>query len=907
MTLATIGFTELPASAEVVFQDFFAHPAGNITNSVPWVDVQGGGWQSGPALSQLSLDGSGHVYNGAASAGAEAGVLLIPNGPFGSMTISALMKLPVGSTEWIGAGLASSNQFLTANASGSGPWVQVLGTGTMILYGGPGLNNPTMAVNAFTNSGQPIQMFLSYDAFHATATAGTITGGITNLIFNQAAVTNTFNPTAPRYLVVQISTNLTTATSRWITAATVDWLPRPPPMLTLPVPITTNVLVGSPTGTNDVHLIQNALNSVAGFAGGTELRFNRGATYVITNNSAVPNIPLRLEYATNVLVNGNGCKILVTNPRIGFLTVDFSSNVIVQGFTVDYDPLPYTQGTVTHNFYTGGDMPPEQAIEFLVDAGYAAPTNANYTDPNAARWGLVMDPVRIGRMADGALTACIYTNVIQTNHNGAFKVYLQYSAAAQSVQPGARWNMISRWNGSPVFFANQSYQVTWLNNTNYAGAGYSYGGDYTPLLCEFNDQIQLGPPPGGTNAPRLRSSNADGGVFGNTRIGPWVQGCNFTGLSDDVANASLSPFIITNVPVQPTNTLSVWHTSGATSMPSGLLPFQAQVGDTVLFFNPTNGAVFDSAVITAVNLPNVTFDHAVSNIVAGTYDTGTMVLDLNLNTSAVYLDNQFSNSRIHGIYCRADHMLIAHNTVSGMGSSAICAFPEMTSGFLNHFVPTNVVIMYNVLSDCSFSYEALNNAIPKEEPNYALVELHNATVTSHNVTNGLVISGIRILYNAFLNWRRAPLTLHNATDVRVVGNYFGPPLTNDGLMPLSGDTIADLWASDYPGLVFSNNVNASTLPDSHTITQDGTNTSIAGAFQLLSAPGLTASLNGSNLMVAWVSPAPGFVLQQAGSLAAHSNAWQDVAADPVLLGESNTVLFPLGVNTTNQFYRTRQR
>ena len=68
------------------------------------------------------------------------------------------------------------------------------------------------------------------------------------------------------------------------------------------------------------------------------------------------------------------------------------------------------------------------------------------------------------------------------------------------------------------------------------------------------------------------------------------------------------------------------------------------MGDVVLFFNPTNGDVFDRATITAVNLPNITFDHAISNVVAGIYDTNTLLLDQTLNTSAVYLDNQFSNS-----------------------------------------------------------------------------------------------------------------------------------------------------------------------------------------------------------------------------------------------------------------------
>jgi hypothetical protein len=48
-------------SAEVVFQDFFTQPATNLTNSVPWIDVEGNGWQAGVGLSQLALDGSGHL------------------------------------------------------------------------------------------------------------------------------------------------------------------------------------------------------------------------------------------------------------------------------------------------------------------------------------------------------------------------------------------------------------------------------------------------------------------------------------------------------------------------------------------------------------------------------------------------------------------------------------------------------------------------------------------------------------------------------------------------------------------------------------------------------------------------------------------------------------------------------
>jgi hypothetical protein len=907
------------ASAEIVFQDFFTHPATNLTNSAPWIDVQGNGWQADGSGSQLVLDGGGHVYNSATSAGTSVGVPLIPIGPHGSLTASATMELPVGSTEWIGLGFADSNSFLSANGSGSGPWLQVQGNGNMTLYGGAGLNNATTVATAFTNNGNPVQIFLTTDAFHGTASAGTMGGGITNFVFDRWPLTNSAGAIIPHYLVLQMSTNLTAPAARWVAGVSVDWLPRPPPMLTLPVPILQTNFVGAP-GTNDLLLIQNALAAVYHSTTPTEIRFNAGATYTITNGSLTGGIPLTLYQATNVLVNGNGCKILITNPRLGFLDVHTCSNIIVENFSVDHEPLPFTQGTVTHNFFT--NVPSELAIEFLVDTNYPAPTNANYIDLNASnnaeRWGTVMSSTNYGRGADNRYSICFYQNVVQTNHNGAFKVYLSYYSQARNVQPGDRWNMIARYDASTVFWTYASHQVTYLNNTNYSAAGLSYGGEFSEMVNEVGDQIQFGPPPLGATAPRLRTSNADGGLFIASRIGPWVQDCNFAGLSDDTANPCIGGFMVTNIPVQPTNVLCVVENGAAGDQPQPLIPFEAEAGDTMLFLNPSNGSVFDRAKVTAFNRTTnvtgvvtniyslVTFDRAISNVVTGTFDTNTLLLNRTLNTSAVYLDNTFSNSRQHGIYCRADNMLIAHNTISGMALNAIAGYPVMIPTFLNLFVPTNVVILDNVLSDCGYCTEAISNSIPADEPDFALVAFNQSGTNNLNyVTNDLEISGIRILYNAFLNWRRAPLTLHNVTGVNVIGNYFGLPITNDNLVPLTNDVIADLWASDYPNLVFTNNVNATTITNTKAIHEDGTNTAIENAFQLPSVPKLAAALSGSNVLVSWVSLSPGFVLQQSGK--PNGANWTDVTNLPVFAGQSNAVTISFVNNITSQFYRARQR
>jgi hypothetical protein len=896
-------FVALGAPAEIVFQDFFTQPAGSVTASVPWIDVQGGGWQLGSVMSQLDTDGNGHLYNAATNAGAAASAQLIPIGPHGSLTAQATMDLPIGSPEWIGMGFGNANEFLTA--SSTGPWVQVQGTGAITLYGGTGLSNPIVAPNAFTNTGNPIKVFLTYDAFHAQTSVGTVIGGVTNLVFNQLPVTNSLSAITARYFIFQFPTNQAAPTARWVADASVDWIPRPLPLLTLTAPISKTVTVGAP-GTNDIALIQAAFNQASSITNFTEIRFTAGATYVLSNTSLVSALAVNLLDATNVLVNGNGCKILIKNPRIGFINVSFCSNVIVEGFSVDYDPLPFTQGIVTHNFWTGGDIPKQSAIEFQLDAGYPAPTNANYLDDNAQRWGTVMNPLQPGRGADNSLTICIYTNVIQTNVNGAYKVQLPFSGQAASIPVGAVWCMISRWNGSMVFNAHQSYQVTFLNNTNYTGAGASYTTTFCPLVSEINDQVLMGPPPAGATAPRRRTSNADGGLMVESRIGPWVQGCNFTGLSDDVANACVNPFVVASVPSPPANTFTVggYNDGGA---PIALIPAQVQFGDNFIFFNAVTGVVFDQATVIDVSLPDISFDHVIPNLVPGLAQTNTLLFNLSLNTSAVYLDNHFSNSRIHGIYCRADNMLIAHNTISGMGLSAISAFPALNLSQPNSFAPTNVVIMDNVLSDCSFSENAISNDIPTEEPAYALVELHKTLSGSDYVPDGFDISGIRILYNAFLNWRRAPLSLHNVTDVNVIGNYFGPPITSDGLIPLSDDVIADLWVSDYPNMIFANNVNATGLANNKTIAEDNFYTPIAGAFQAAAGPQLAANVSRSNVVVGWASPSPGFVLQQVNRLGPGTNNWQDVTNNLCIAAMSNSVTLPLSSGSTNFFFRARQR
>jgi hypothetical protein len=759
-----------------------------------------------------------------------------------------------------------------------------------------------------------MEFLLTYDAFTASATVAMVSGGVTNFILDSIPVTNTLPPVTARSLVFQSSAVSPPSSNRWIAGVALDWYPRPPPMLSLPVPpeaiVTNNV--GAPTGTNDIQIIQKALTFAATNKSPTEVLFNAGATYIITNTNGTASVPLTLSGANNVIINGNGSQILIKNPRIGFLHLQGSTNVIVENITVDYDPLPYTQGFVTRNFYN--DPPPggtkESAIEFLVDAGYPAPTNANYTDGNAVtnaeRWGTIMDTNFPGRGATNRYTIYVYTNIVQTNVSGAFKVQFSGHSSMQTIQSNDFWCMVSRWNNSSVYSAGNCYQVTFLNLTDYAGAAANFEATYTPLISEINCTVAIGPPPAGATHGRIKSSNADGGYFGSSRIGPWVQGCNFTGLSDDVANAYTEPLVITNAPPGATATFSLWAYNNG-GRPGLLAAGEVIPGDELLFFNALSGAVFSEAVVTATNASSVTVDHPISGIVNGIYQTNTLVINNSLNTSAVYLDNHFSNSRIHGIYSRANNILIAHNSVSGMGLSAISGFPALDLGSPNSYVPTNAIIMDNVLSDCSYSYEAINNSIPTGEPAFALIELHQTRYDSDYVTNSAAISGLRILNNAFLNWRRVPLSLHNVSDVIVAGNYFGPPITNDGIVPLSEDYVFDLWASDYPNMTLAKNINATGVSNAVAVHEDGNPVALSSAFSPLAAPTLALALDGTNALLSWSSVAPAFVLQQTNKIGTSANGWADVTNALFIFGTANSTSIPRAEGTSQSYYRLRQR
>jgi len=104
--------------------------------------------------------------------------------------------------------------------------------------------------------------------------------------------------------------------------------------------------------------ISNAAGEAAKCGGPVHIVFNLGKNAVYRINR-----PIAFKELHGFELNGNGAQLINTT-RGSTLTISACSRVTVRDLTIDYDPLPFTQGTIA-----GFDKAALQ-ITVKVDAGY---------------------------------------------------------------------------------------------------------------------------------------------------------------------------------------------------------------------------------------------------------------------------------------------------------------------------------------------------------------------------------------------------------------------------------------------------------------------------------------------------------------------------------------------------------
>lgn len=512
-------------------------------------------------------------------------------------------------------------------------------------------------------------------------------------------------------------------------------------------------------GKDDWQAFRKALNALAEQAESAKLVVAPGR-YLLNPPDAKPGeryFCLILDNCTNAVVDFQGSEIIVQNPSRGFFRVDNSENVIVQNATVEYDPVPHTEGIIR------AFDPQSSTIDLKIRDGFPAP-DLEYFQKAPARWGCQMDPDIPGRLKTGSQNHCFYSEVRRLKE-GLFRVGLKNANSAfwESVEIGDRFCLLARNYGS-FFQVRQSRQVTALNLTSYN----TPAGHYVSVMTEAFNVIGCKSPikPG-----FWKGGNADAVHCQSNRIGPWIEDCLFEGISDDSLVIYARPFSVVEQ-LAPTRLKISRLSDKNNAMP--LYKGEVVVGDVLDFLNPETGVVLASATVTSYDKAAqvIELDHAVSGLSPGIDKRKTQIWNRAMGSGFVMKNNVLKNSRRYGVYLKASNGLIEGNHFEGLSSCAITLHnePHAPNGPFCH----NVTIRNNVITECGFEGGFL------QYPDIGALRVTARRLDYRDAETGTAHGNLLIENNRFSNLKQRPISLSNVDGVVVRGNTLNALPLGDG-------------------------------------------------------------------------------------------------------------------------------
>lgn len=510
--------------------------------------------------------------------------------------------------------------------------------------------------------------------------------------------------------------------------------PRPLPLRTIAVEkifLVSDFGAKPDDGVNDLPAISAALAEAGKVGRPSEVRFTPGAYHLKVEEGGANPMCLTVEGARDLLIEGSGASFIVQSPDRGFLNVSKCTNVIVRNLSIDYDPLPFSQGMVK----AVNDL----RIDVEIDAGYPSLAEPRF----ANSWGMVKDPKIPGRLKSGAYD-WFATKAISNLGGNLFRLEQVRTDFKSQIEVGDRYVQNGRKNAAKTFGTGLSESVTFERVTIYSSPGASYVGWFGSLINVIGCRTILKP-------GRWQTTGADGVHVQSQRIGPWIEGCVFEGIADDGVN------IYTRI-------LPVKAADGNGIFIAGVPP-NARPGDRIAFFSQVTGAapkVFSLRELVDKG-SQMRFEELIPNEPPLVEPGAWQIYNTSLaGNGYVIVSNTFKDSRRYGLLIKASHGLVEGNTFDGLSASAITL---RNIDNVEGLQCEDVLIRRNLVSDCGFDAEY------KKSTNMGLVALGlyqkgNAFASWQGQKN------IRIVENRFESRYPRSISIRSASEVSILSNRF---------------------------------------------------------------------------------------------------------------------------------------
>ena len=436
--------------------------------------------------------------------------------------------------------------------------------------------------------------------------------------------------------------------------------------------------------TNDGPAIRKAIAAAVEAAPGVRLVFEPGLTCRM--NAWTGNSQISLSETSDISIEGNGSRLLL-HPENGAFSLTKCRKVTVKGFIINYDPLPFTQGTIRAVDAVNG------TFDLGIQDNYPLPPSPDIVEQYSSRgwnWGSVMDPVERHRRWD--VSDHYFMESVKPLEERIYRIKVTdtYIEKLAPVVPGDRFVfsfMVTEKGESTVgsiVTVNASSACTIEDITIHTaryGMNFAVTNNEGMILLKNNKIVFE---EGSTN---LITTHKDGMHCKDNRHGPVIENCYFEGMLDDGINISVNTAMasIIHSPTEFTLKGPAFHPE-----------------DEVMVFDPQSGDILaETKVIKAVG-NRITLAEPLNNIVIGNKIPHADILSTHFynmsyaNNCFVIRSCTFNPQRRHAMLIRSGDGIIENNLIDGVGGAAVWMGNEMGSFYEGPF-PFNNIIRNNTI------------------------------------------------------------------------------------------------------------------------------------------------------------------------------------------------------------------
>lgn len=483
------------------------------------------------------------------------------------------------------------------------------------------------------------------------------------------------------------------------------------------------------------------------------------------NPGAGRNSHLLIENQTNLFIDMTGVNLICLD--IGKRAVDIKNctNVVICGLTVDYDPLPFTQGVLT------SFSKESKTMTVLLHEGYPdlndAKTSIRFFDPKTRVW------------KSGAWSGGI-SGVLESKSGRElrFSTPNVNSGSYDAVAVGDLVVLKQKLGVPHVVVLDRCAATSLSNVTIHTGPTFAVLDTFCDRMHYFGVRITPGPKPLGAKEPRLMANLADGIHSIAARNGPLVERCLIECHADDgvaihgkywpiVAGSGNEWFIASTseLPLVPGDRLRLTKSTGIIFDEVSLVSASPVEGERGKELAQARDKLDERKELLASEnkFTRLVFSRPIAAEPGDAVDSPQLV-----GSGFVVRDNVIRNHRARGILIKASSGKIQNNTIEGSSMAGIVLSPEL-SYWHEAGYSWDVLIQGNVIRTSGY-----------EHPNPGVSQAGIISVCATGGKNGYAPAGghrnIRILENKIESSEGVHLLATSVSNLLIQGNEFVEPL-----------------------------------------------------------------------------------------------------------------------------------